>query len=230
MGRPRPFVLMTPPPVVLPPRLYVYWKLPGDTAWTWQAVVIDPPLSLTRDATGVAHLSMPQPISSDPLTLRDLFGGPSQPINSIVLGSEMRSAVSNGVLQIDVNSASMTSRAALQSGWRSDDVTAGSSGNPQTCISVTLPQQSPEDPTIIPLVPGQDYAAECSSFLVRLVQWQTLNWVVDIANVGPVSLSVDKNTAMPVLDRKGNPLVAGQLTPGLYRIWNDGANWRVSEL
>lgn len=38
------------------PRLWVYWIFPGDTAWTWKSVTIDPPLTLTKDAAGNAHL------------------------------------------------------------------------------------------------------------------------------------------------------------------------------
>lgn len=46
-----------PPP--LQPKLYVYWLLPGDKAWNWQTVILEAPLTLTRDSAGVAHLSTP---------------------------------------------------------------------------------------------------------------------------------------------------------------------------
>lgn len=41
------------------PRLYVYWMLPGDIAWSWKSVTIDAPLVLTKDASGNAHLGIP---------------------------------------------------------------------------------------------------------------------------------------------------------------------------
>ncbi len=42
----------------LPPRLYDYHKLPTDTAWDWDSIVIEPPLLLWRDNTGQAHLGI----------------------------------------------------------------------------------------------------------------------------------------------------------------------------
>jgi len=52
-----PLVGQTPP---LLPRLYSYYKLPVDTVWTWQSVVIDSPsLSLYRDAAGQVHITGP---------------------------------------------------------------------------------------------------------------------------------------------------------------------------
>jgi hypothetical protein len=43
-----------------PPQIYTYYRLPGDTAWSWLSVKVDPPLFLTRDAAGQAHLSIQQ--------------------------------------------------------------------------------------------------------------------------------------------------------------------------
>jgi len=207
---------------------YIYWYAPGDTAWTWKPLIVDPPLTVTMDASGQFHLSMPAiPTPTPPLMLIDPFGGISQPITGLVIGPEMLAMSSlPGTLQLNVNSAVLASRVALQSGYRSSD----SSGNPQTCISTPLPPQDPDNPPAVPLVAGQDYQASCSTKLVKLVQYQVLNWAVDVPNVGPVSLNIDGLGAMPVLDQMGNPLVAGQLAKGLWRIWNDGANWRVSEL
>lgn len=49
-----PVVSQTP----RPPLLYVHYALPGDTAYAWLSIVIDSPLTLTRDSSGQAHLSL----------------------------------------------------------------------------------------------------------------------------------------------------------------------------
>jgi len=53
-------------PTTPPPRLYDYHKLPGDTEWKWQSIVVDPPLTLTRDASGQAHLGIDKGFSPAP--------------------------------------------------------------------------------------------------------------------------------------------------------------------
>jgi hypothetical protein len=55
----------------LPTRIYSYYKLstdPSSSAWKWEALVIEPPLVLTRDSKGQAHLSI------DPAALRQAPG------------------------------------------------------------------------------------------------------------------------------------------------------------
>lgn len=47
---------------VRPPRLYTYYMLPTDTAWQWKSVVVDPPLVLSVDNTGQAHISLPNQV------------------------------------------------------------------------------------------------------------------------------------------------------------------------
>jgi len=75
-----------------------------------------------------------------------------------------------------------------------------------------------------------DYKAACSFALPKLEKNQTLNWFVDIANTGAVTLSVDTLPPMPACDRNGNQITGvGQLTPGLWHIWNDGARWIISD-
>jgi len=197
---------------------YIYWWQPGDLAYAWKPLVVDPPLVVTVDSTGQFHLSMPAPVPS--LMFIPPAGDPI-PLSSLSFNGDATVMYGNGAVQVGFNTAVLASRTAMQSGPAS----ANSSGNPQTCA----PQPLPDNPDA-PLVPGADYISACSTQLTRLDKYQTLNWIVETVNVGPVSLSIDTLPAMPVLDRRGNPLAAGALAPGLYRIWNDGANWRVSEL
>jgi hypothetical protein len=49
-----------------PPKLYVYYLMPGAPAYAWQSIVIDPPLTLTVDALGQAHLGIALPAVPDP--------------------------------------------------------------------------------------------------------------------------------------------------------------------
>jgi hypothetical protein len=49
-----------------PPKLYVYYLIPGAPAYAWQSIVIDPPLSLTVDTLGQAHLGISLPAVPDP--------------------------------------------------------------------------------------------------------------------------------------------------------------------
>lgn len=58
-----PVVAQTP---VGPPRLGAYYVLPGDTAWSWKSIVVDPPLTLTRDSAGQAHLGLSVPVAPPP--------------------------------------------------------------------------------------------------------------------------------------------------------------------
>jgi len=37
---------------------YIYWWAPGDAAYTWKPLVVDPPLTVTVDATGQFHLGI----------------------------------------------------------------------------------------------------------------------------------------------------------------------------
>jgi len=197
---------------------YIYWWQPGDSLYTWKPLVVDPPLTVTVDATGQFHLSMPAPTPS--LMFIPPAGDPI-PLSSLSFNGDATVMYGNGAVQVGFNTAVLASRTAMQSGPAS----ANSSGNPQTCA----PQPLPDNPDA-PLVPGTDYVSACSTQLTRLDKYQTLNWIVETPNIGPVSLSIDTFPAMPVLDRRGNPLVPGALIPGLYRIWNDGAAWRVAEL
>lgn len=148
-------------------------------------------------------------------------GGAPIPLSSISFNGDAVIAYGEGSVQIGFNTAVLAKRDAMQSGPASPL----SSGNPQTCA----PQPLPDNPDA-PLTPGIDYISSCSTQLPRLDKYQVLNWIVETTNAGPVSLSIDGFPAMPVLDRQGNALAPGALTPALYRIWNDGTNWRVSEL
>lgn len=51
------------------PQLYVPFALKGDTARRTGTVIVDPPLVMSLDAAGVAHLSSPSFIIDPPLTL-----------------------------------------------------------------------------------------------------------------------------------------------------------------
>lgn len=200
---------------------YIYWWQTGDAAYTWKPLIIDAPLTVTQDATGNFHLSVPASTPSS-LTFTIPGGGDPQPVTKLVIGEEFQTTyTADGTVTVNMDLAKVASRYAFQAGFRS----AMSNGNPQTCVE--QPLVSTDDNV---LVIGQDYAASCSTSLPKLEQYQVLNLVIQTANIGPVSLSIDTLSAMPVLDRRGNPLAAGVLIPGLYRIWNDGANWRVSEL
>lgn len=197
---------------------YIYWWQTGDAAYTWKPLIIDAPLTVTQDDAGNFHLSVTA--SSSSLMFIPPAGDPI-PLSSISFNGDATVAYGNGGVQVGFNTAVLASRSAMQSGPASPIT----SGNPQTCS----PQPLPNNPDA-PLTPGIDYASACSTLLAKLDKYQTLNWIVETPNTGPVSLSIDTLPAMPVLDRRGNPLAAGVLIPGLYRIWNDGANWRVSEL
>jgi len=159
--------------------------------------------------------------TTPPLWFLPPNGGAPIPLSSISFNGDAVITYGEGSVQIGFNTAVLAKRDAMQSGPASP-VT---NGNPQTCA----PQPLPDNPDA-PLTPGLDYIAACSTALTRLDKYQTLNWIVETVNAGPVSLSIDTFPAMPVLNRRGNALNPGDLVPGLYRIWNDGTNWRVSEL
>lgn len=161
------------------------------------------------------------------LILLDTNGGPPQTITSLVLGPEFQPILpSGGLLQLNLNSATLLYRAAAQSGFRSDALSAGANGNPQTCAEQPLASDVDKPP----LVPGQDYQAACSTFLIRMDKNQVLNLAVDTVNIGPVSLQIEQYDPLPLLDRHRQPLTAGQLIHGNYRIWNDVDAWIASEL
>jgi hypothetical protein len=55
------------------PKLYIYYLIPGSSAYVWKSVAVDPPLLLTVDNLGQAHLgitlppvSNPNPVAIDP--------------------------------------------------------------------------------------------------------------------------------------------------------------------
>ena len=158
--------------------------------------------------------------TSPPLWFLPPTGDPI-PLSSISFNGDALISYGQGSVQVGFNTAVLAKRDAMQSGPASP-VT---NGNPQTCA----PQPLPDNPDA-PLTPGLDYIAACSTALTRLDKYQVLNWIVETVNAGPVSLAIDTFPAMPVLNRQGNALNPGDLVPGLYRIWNDGTNWRVSEL
>ena len=48
------------------PRVYSYHMLPADKDWAWKSIIVDPPLTLTRDASGQAHLGIDKGFSPAP--------------------------------------------------------------------------------------------------------------------------------------------------------------------
>jgi hypothetical protein len=62
------------PPGATVPQLFVPFALPGDAARKLGTVVIDAPLTFTRDPAGLTHLGMPSFVVDDPL-LGSTVGG-----------------------------------------------------------------------------------------------------------------------------------------------------------
>lgn len=176
--------------------------------------VTDPTGNLTISFTQVKSSAMFAGIEIFPLagsiTLLNSDGSSIGPISAIRMGGGMTWQVSGSNATLDVDTAQIPTRVQLQSGIGNEQT---GSGNPQVCQSVTTD--------------GLLYTAACSSMVNQLVPLQILNINIPVANTGPVMLSVDTLPAQPLIDRSGAPLSAGNLTPGLTPVWNDGANWRL---
>jgi len=63
-------------------RIYSYYMLPGGTAWIWKAIVIDPPLTITLDSTGQAHLKIPATVGETFRTVNTTYTLSNTPRNS----------------------------------------------------------------------------------------------------------------------------------------------------
>ncbi len=184
-----------------PPRLFVYHALPGDTTWDWQSIVIDPPLTLTRDAAGQAHLGISIPVQVDGQPIGNMS------LLNLVTGfgvSPVAQIGTDGILNLQMvaNTAVLPSKTCIQG-----------SCNPQICTSSSGS--------------GSAYTASCATTLTAIATRQVLYWYPDVRNSGNETLSIDTLPAVALLAANGQPLALGALSARLYLIWFDGSNFRV---
>jgi hypothetical protein len=114
----------------------------------------------------------------------------------------------SGVLtfQCDADTAYLAAKTTLQG-----------PSNPQICTSSSAS--------------GAAYSAACATTLTGYAAKQTLFWYADVSNTSATpTLNIDTLGAVHLVAQSGGALTIGSIAAGaLYRIWYDGANFRVVE-
>lgn len=157
------FLLPIVSQTIKPPRLYVYYALPGDTSWSWLSIVIDSPLTLTRDSSGQAHLGISLPSFAD----NEVPAGTLDGVNAVFTLANTPSPPSslrivfNGVQLNQGTDYSLSGKTITFSGIASGSVMVPANGQPFTGPIIRFGSTTAQPGngeqvigTIAPMIPG----------------------------------------------------------------------------